>query len=308
MKNKNIIEVTDFSPKEWCNLINETIEFKKNKLRKKKILDNKLVGLLFDNNSLRTRVSFEAATHLLGGDSYFISTSSVTHENDGTKRESYEDILETLDRMVDIYVIRDYSQELLEVIKRKNFPPFINGFCSTGHPSQALADLSVIKWKRHTLDLNYAAVCPSNGSGVIESFVYGVLTLGKRITIITNTGKFKGKNKNFWREVNRLTNAYGGEINITRNLTEVIKSCDVLYVDEWWENSSDFLKRKIGKYRVDEKFLKNSKPDLSILHCLPAHAEREITEKVLRGQQSIIFDQAEFRLYSAMSLLSFLAK
>lgn len=86
-----------------------------------------------------------------------------------------------------------------------------------------------------------------------------------------------------------------------------MKGADGLYVDEWWENSPHFLKRNIGKYKVDQRFLHGSKNDLSILHCLPAHPGREIGFEVMRSAQSLIFEQAEFRVYSAMSLLSNLA-
>lgn len=308
MKHKNIQEITDFTPKELQKLIKETIKFKKSPLRKKRKLKNKRIGLMFDANSLRTKLSFETAAHYLGASTYFIDSKSVTHEKDGTKRETYEDITDTLDRMVDMYVVRDYSQELLEVLQRKNYPPIINGFCQIGHPSQALADLSVIKWKKKKLHkLTYVGICPSTGSGVMESFIYGVLLLGESITIITETGKFFGKNKDFNDQVTKLSNNFGGSLTVTAEIKDVIAKADILYVDEWWENNENFLKKDIGALRVDSNLLKNTKKDLSILHCLPAHPGREITEDVMRSPQSLIFDEAEFRIYSAMALLAYLA-
>lgn len=308
MKAKNILEVTDFSQSEWKKLISETIKFKKNPYRKKNLLKNKRIALVFDSNSLRTRLSFETAIHLLGGNSYFVDIHALTHEKDNTPRECYEDIIETMDRMVDAYVVRDYTQQMLEVFKRKSFPPIINGFCSTGHPSQALADLSVIKYKKKTNNVIYSGVCPEAGSGVMESFIYGVLLLGLKITLITETGKFVGKNQNFQQQSNFLEKKYGGHFNIVKNSELIIKRADVLYVDEWWDNSPNFLKRKIGKYKVDSRFLKKSKKTLSILHCMPAHMEREISTEVMQGEQSIVYDEAEFRVYSAMALLNYLSK
>ncbi len=307
MSSRNIVEITDFNQDELLSIIEKSLKFKKNNHRSPKALEGKKVGLLFDSNSLRTRISFESAAYLLGGDSYFVDIDTVTNEKDGTPRETYEDIIETLDRMVDCYVIRDYSQKILEVIRRKDDPPFINGFCQTGHPSQALADLAVIKWKKGTTKgLNYTAVCDTSGSGVIESFIYGVLMLGESITIITPTGKLIGKNKDFKKTITNLEKQYNGKLNVTNEITSTIKNADVLYVDEWWEDDPDFLKKKIGKYKVDDKFLAGSKKDLAILHCLPAHPEREITKEIMYGPRSIIFDQAEFRVYSAMSLLNFI--
>jgi ornithine carbamoyltransferase len=142
----------------------------------------------------------------------------------------------------------------------------------------------------------------------MESFIYGVLLLGESITLITPTGKFVGKNRDFNQLIKRFTKAYGGSFTVTKNAQHIVPRTDVLYVDEWWENSPRYLKRKIGKYMVDRNFLKNSKPTLSIMHCMPAHAGREISIEVLRSKRSIIYDQAEFRTYSAMALLSYLKK
>ncbi len=308
MLHKNILEITDFSQKELKQRIEEALAFKKNIHRKKHALNGKRVCLLFDSSSLRTRISFESATHLLGGDTYFITTQSVTHENDGTKREVYEDIIESLDRMVDCYVVRDYSQELLHVLIRKDFPPFINGFCQVGHPSQALADLSVIAWKKGTTNLHYVGVCSTAGSGVMESFVYAVLLLGGQITLITPTGTFVGKNKDFHKVTKELIKKYKGKLSITKEIHPVMKEADILYVDEWWEPTKYYLQKKMGTYKVDAAFLKHAKRSLSIMHALPAHHGREISKEVFYSPQSIIFDQAEFRVYSAMSLLCYLSE
>lgn len=298
----NILEITDFSQKELVSLIKEAVAYKKNIHRHKSALTGKRVCLLFDSSSLRTRLSFESAMHLLGGSTYFVDTDSVLHEKDGTPREIYEDIIDTLDRMVDAYVVRDYSQNMLEVLKRKQYPPIINGFCQIGHPSQALADISVTAWKKNTWKLNYIGVCPPEGSGVMESFVYAVLLLGQNVTLITPTGSIIGKNYGFHKTVKMLSK-YGGKLTITTDIHNSMKTADVLYVDEWWENKKDFLKRQIGKYQVNKAFLKNAKKNIVILHCLPAHPDREIAKDVMRMPQSIIFDQAEFRVYSAMALL-----
>lgn len=305
MRYKNILEITDFSQKEFIHLIKEAIAYKKNMHRNKTLLHGKRVCLLFDSSSLRTRLSFESAVRLLGGSTYFIDSDTVLHEKDGTPREVYEDIIDTIDRMVDAYVVRDYSQNMLEVLKRKQYPPIINGFCQTGHPSQSLADLSVITWKKGAWKLNYVGVCPPEGSGVMESFVYAVLLLGQNITLITPTGEIVGKNLGFHKTVKMLSK-YGGKLCTTKYIHSTMKTADVLYVDEWWENKKDFLKRQIGTYQVNKAFLKNAKKDLAILHCLPAHPDREIAADVMRSSPSIIFDQAEFRVYSAMSLLSYL--
>jgi ornithine carbamoyltransferase len=304
MKAKNVIEVTDFVQDEWEELVQRTVAFKHNKHVLPSALKNKSVGLLFSGNSLRTRISFELATHLLGGSSYFLEIRNLTNEKDGVGREALADIVSTLDRMVDCYIVRDYSRKILDVLQQRTGPPVINGFCSVGHPSQALADVSAIRWKRGTnRNLAYATVCPGEGSGVIESFIYAVLLLGESVTIITPTGEFKGKNKDFHTQAEKLSKEYGGRLQVTKNIQNTVKHADVLYVDEWWENTKYFLHKQPREYRVDDEFLAGHKEDLMILHCLPAHWGREITAEVMRGTNSIIFDEAEFRIYSAMSLL-----
>lgn len=304
MIDRNILEITNFSKKELQEMITRALFFSKTKKRHFSILNGKRIGLLFDSNSLRTKLSFEIATHTLGGVPYYIDTKSVTHEVDGTPREVFEDIMETLDKFVDGYVIRDYSRKLVDVAIRKTFPPFLNGFSVVGHPSQSLADLSAIISKGKDIETcNICVVCPSSGSGVIESFIYGVLILGGSVTIITPNGRFKGKNKDFYDVVKQLN----GRLKITDNGPDTMKKADVLYVDEWWDNSPDFIKKKPPKrFQVDKDFLKTSKPDLIILHCLPAHHNREISKEVFYSKRSIVFDEARFRIYSAMALLEYM--
>ena len=142
----------------------------------------------------------------------------------------------------------------------------------------------------------------------MESFVYGVLLLGQSVTLITETGKFNGKNADFFSQVEHLCKKYGGTLRITQNPKEIIAQADVLYVDEWWENSPNYLDRELGEYKVDKNFLKGAKKSLSILHCMPVHQGREISAEVMRSDQSLIFDEAEFRVYSAMALLAYLKK
>lgn len=301
---KNILEITDLTKKELLQLIKRTLFFYENKNETFSTLKGKKVGLLFDAASLRTKVSFEIATHKLGGFPYFNRIRTITYEHDGTEREVFEDVIDTLDRFVDAYVVRDYSRKVIEILIKKNDPPIINGFSQIGHPSQALADVSVINLKKGEISgLNICAVCPEEGSGVIESFAYAVLMLGGKITIITPTGKFIGKNKDFYETVKKID----GGITFTNNVQEVIPNADVLYVDEWWEDVPNFTKTKPPQeYRVTKEFLKNSKKDLIILHCLPAHHDREIAKDVFYSKKSIVFDEAEFRVYSAMALLEFI--
>lgn len=292
---KNIIEITDFSKQELKKLIEKTIAFKNHKPSEN--LKGKHIALLFDANSLRTKLSFEIAANKLGANTYYIPTNHTTHEKDGTPRECIEDIIETVDRFVDAYVVRDYSQNFIEVLKRKQNPPIINGFSITGHPSQALADLGIIKHKKGKIKgLNIVAICPETGSGVIESFAYGLLMFGGKMTIMTPTGEFKPKNKNFFNVIKQ----FKGKLSTSKETN--IKDQDVLYVDEWWENKKNF-DQKNPTIQVNKEFLKESKKELIILHCLPAHHEREISGEVMYSKQSVVFDQAEFRIYSAMAIL-----
>lgn len=305
MKKRNILEITDVSQKELKHLIKRAHFFSHYPRKSFRKLKGAHVGLLFDANSLRTKMSFEVAIYKMGGVPYFIPLQSVTHE-DGATRESSEDIIDTLDRFVDLYIVRDYSQKMLTVLKLKNDPPLFNGFSGVGHPSQALADLSVITHKKGDPSrLRICAVCPADGSGVIESFAYAILMLGGKITLITPTGKFTGKNEDFQSQINTLP----GTLTVTKNISAVMEA-DVLYVDEWWKNTPDFLEKAKPpkKYRVDETFLIGTKKELIILHCLPAHHDREISEEVITSARSIVFDEAEFRLYSAMAWLEFMAK
>jgi len=300
----NLVSIKDLSKEELLNLVERTIYFSSK--NKSNSLSDKRVALLFSESSLRTKVAFEIASQMLGGAVVSLSLPNVTKEFDNTPREDILDIVKSLERWVDVIVVRDYTGKSLKILLENSKLPIIDGFCIKDHPTQTIADLSLIKNKFEDIkNLKVCFVGPSKGSAIMESFAYGAVMLGIKLTFLIAAKEYNPKNKDFFEIINKLEEKFCGKLEITDEKNVALNNAKVLYVDEWWENSQNFLKMKMGKLKVDKEFLKEAPEDIKIMHYLPAHHEREISKEVLHSEKSIVFDQAEFRLYSAMASLEF---
>ncbi|OGF33392.1 hypothetical protein A2533_04705 [Candidatus Falkowbacteria bacterium RIFOXYD2_FULL_35_9] len=301
----NLLEIQSLNKTQLTALINRSIDFSKNK--KQQLLKNKRLALLFSEVSLRTKMSFKIGMQLLGGIATTVSIPHLTKEFDGTNREDFLDILKSLEGWVDAFVIRDYTGKLLEMSLKHTNLPIIDGFCGLNHPTQTIADLAIIQKEfKKIKNLKICCVCPPFGSGVMESFAYGGIIMGADIYFLTPESKYSSKNKSFNKKIKALGKKWGGKLTITTDIKVALSDAKILYVDEWWKNTKNFLDIKLGKLKVDNAFLQNALPNIKIMHYLPAHHDREITKEILHSKKSIAFEQAEFRLYSAMASLEYI--
>ena len=304
---KQLLNIDNLDYKDLQDLINRTlIHSRKNS---PKTLKDKRVGLIFSEVSLRTQISFTIAVQLLGGISTMITIPHFTTEFDGTPREDICDILRSLEGWMDIFIIRDYSGQILKEALQNIRLPIIDGFCGDNHPTQTIADLGIIKNESGKIqDVEICCVCPNFGSGVMESFALGAVMMGARVIFLISGGEYKPKNKDFFIRLNKIKRECKGKLAITNNHIEALKNAEFLYVDEWWKNSKNFLDIEMNELKVDNDFLKNAPKNIKVMHYLPAHHEREISKQVLYSDFSIAFKQAEFRLYSAMASLEYVHK
>lgn len=301
----NLLEIYSLNPKTLSSLIDRTISFSSKKTQQ--TLKNKRVALLFSEVSLRTKISFEIGTQLLGGIATSISVPHYTNEYDGTPREDFIDILKSLEGWVDALVIRDYTGKILKTALKHSQLPIIDGFCGINHPTQTIADLGIIKKEAKKIKgVKICCVCPPFGSGVMESFAYGAVIMGAELFFLTPNGKYIPKNKQFLTIISKLQKKWGGQFEITGNKKDCLNNARFLYVDEWWKNTKNFLDIKLGKLQVNNSFLQEAPKNIKIMHYLPAHHNREISKEVLHSTNSIVFKQAEFRLYSAIASLKYI--
>ncbi|MCX6720539.1 MAG: hypothetical protein NTW11_01930 [Candidatus Staskawiczbacteria bacterium] len=302
---QNLLSIKDLNQEKLSLLIDKTIYFKQNK--PEKLLEGKKIALVFAENSLRTKISFELAVQMLGGIANYVQLPNFLREFDNTEREDYVDILKCVDSWSDALVIRDYSQKYFNTLLKISKHPIIDGFCCKDHPTQTITDLATIKYVLG--DLKNVKVCfvgPSDGSAIMESFAYGAVIMGMETVFLLPYDEYLPKNSDFFKTISNLQKIYHGKFSFTSDKVSALKNSDILYVDEWWENSPNFLEKNVGNLQINDSFLKSVSKNIKIMHCLPAHHGREITKKVLFSRQSVVFKQAEFRLYSAIASLLYI--
>lgn len=202
---RNLLDLSNFNYSQLSLLINKSVEYS---LKKgKQTLKNKKIAFLFSEVSLRTKISFDIATQLLGGIAINVSIPHLLKENNGATREDFLDILKSLESWVDAFVIRDYSGNTLESALKYSKLPIIDAFCGKNHPTQTIADLCAIKKTIGRLNnIIICCVCPPFGSGVMESFAYGGVIMGAKIYFLTPKGKYTPVNSNFFNKIENLKN------------------------------------------------------------------------------------------------------
>ncbi|MBA3314403.1 MAG: ornithine carbamoyltransferase [Planctomycetota bacterium] len=262
------------------------------------LLAGKMLAQVYDKPSLRTRVSFEAAMARLGGSSTFMTSK----EAGLLGRESLPDVAAVLGRMVDAIVIRTFSQQLIEDVAAYAACPVINGLSDERHPCQALADLLTIREACGTLD-GVRLVFVGDGNNVARSLAVASGKVGVAMTLCAPDGFSFDDTfaKGLKKTVPQLN------ITLTKDLKAAIKNADIIYTDVWasmgQESESSARKQAFAAYQITEQIMAAAPQSCRFLHCLPAHRGDEVTDGVMDGPQSLVYEQAENRMHLAKGLL-----
>ena len=297
LKTKDLLTLSELTPKEFLGLIDSSIKLKKElkKNTNKPILKNKTLTMIFQKPSTRTRVSFEIGMLQLGGHAINLSSNDMQL----SRGESVEDTAKTLSRYSDCIMARVYEHKLLEKLSKHASIPVINGLSDSFHPCQILADFMTIKEKKKKFKgLKIAWI--GDGNNVCNSMIYGAALSGIDMSIATPTG-FEPE-KTVVLESKKLTN-----IELTTDPFIATKNADVVVTDTYSSiHNSDpkRMKKFLPKYQVNSKLMSNAKTDAIFLHCLPAKREQEVTSSVIDGSQSVVWDEAENRLHAQKALLA----
>jgi len=292
---KDILSIKDLTKDEVLWLINRGLEFKKmGRKRPDKPFSGYVLGLLFDKASTRTRVSFEVAMMKLGGNTIFMSSKETQLSRD----ESIEDTARVLSRYLDCLAIRTYAQETVELMAKYADIPVINALTDMYHPCQVLSDIMTVKEKKGKIDgLKIAWV--GDGNNVANSWINLAKILGFELVVSCPESY----------EPSELKNA-PNNIKLVTDPKEAVKGVDVINTDVWvsmgQEEEKEEKRKALRKYQVNKDLLNIAKPDVIVMHCLPAHREEEITSDVMDGPNSVVFDQAENKLYLHEALLEML--
>lgn len=296
LKGRNLLSIKDLNSDELKKLLELATELKSGK---KSIKCNKVLGLLFSKASTRTRVSFTVAMYQLGGQVIDLNPN-VTQVSRG---ELLIDTARVLGRYLDILAIRTFAQKDLETFAKYAKIPVINALTDREHPCQILADLLTVKEYFGNLDgvtLSYFG----DGNNVANSLLLGCAMVGINVKIATPANYMP--NKEIVEEANTIANGKS-KVIVTNNPQVAVKDTQVLYTDVWasmgQEQETNNRIPIFKPYQVNEKLLESAADDAIVLHCLPAHRDEEITDAVIEGKKSLVWEQAENRMHAQKALL-----
>lgn len=288
----DLLTISDLTKQEILKIIDTGIKIKKSPEKYSSALKNKVLAMLFQKTSTRTRISFEVAMYQLGGYAIYLDWRQTNLSLGGLKDE-----IKCISRYCDIIMARVYAQKDLEIIADAADIPVINGLSDTHHPCQILSDLMTIKEKLGSFN-NIKIAYVGDGNNVCNSLILGCAKLGINISVATPKGY----------EPDKDIISGGKKAGVLQLINEpkiAVDKADVVYTDTWVSmgQEKDAKKRiKIFRsYQINKKLLGNSKA--LIMHCLPAHRGYEITDVVIDSKNSIVFDQAENRLHCQKAIL-----
>ncbi|WAC46747.1 ornithine carbamoyltransferase [Asticcacaulis sp. SL142] len=259
---------------------------------------DRVLAMIFQKNSTRTRFSFDAAIRQLGGDG-IISTANDMQLGRG---ETIEDTAKVLSRMVDAIMIRANRHEDVEQLAAASTVPVINGLTDKSHPCQIIADLQTIEEHRGPVAGKTLAWI-GDGNNVCASFIHAAPKLGFSLNIACPP--------QYSPSAADLAHGAGAKITVTHDPKAAVAGADAVMADTWVSmGDTDYDERMtaLGPYQVNEALMALAKPDALFLHCLPAHRGEEVTAAVIDGPQSVIWDEAENRIHAQKSILAWCFK
>ena len=301
LKGRDILSVSDLSREEIFFFLEKTRELKKTVKNKKDTLSGRILGLLFEKASTRTRASFEAAMGQLGGEVMYMRPDELQLG----RGEPIKDTARVLTEYLDALVLRTYKHETSKEFAKYCDIPVINGLSDLEHPTQILCDLYTILEARDQLEgLNLAWI--GDGNNVCNSWLLGAGIMGMNISIAVPKGY--APNKGILKRAKAFAHKSGSKIEVTRDPKEAARNADILYTDVWTsmgqETEAEKRMSAFQGYQIDSNLLKVARKDAIVMHCLPAHRGMEITEDVLEGSRSIVWRQAENKLHGAKAILN----
>jgi ornithine carbamoyltransferase len=301
VRSRDFISIADISPTE-LELVLETALALKDTGRQP-LLEGKTLALLFEKPSLRTRVSFHVAMKHLGGDCVYLSPAEVGLG----QRETPADVARVLSRYVDCIAARTFSTRTIEELAQYADVPVINALSDSEHPCQALADLLTIRERKGRLrDITLAFI--GDGNNVAASLCLASAMAGMHFRIASPPGY--ALPRDVVAEAEAFARGSGGSVTVLESPQVAVAGADVVYTDVWasmgQEAQAQTRRGAFAGYTVDASLMSLAAPDALFMHDLPAHRGEEVTDDVIDGPQSVVFDQAENRLHAQKAVLAIL--
>jgi len=303
LKGRSFTKLADWSRDELEGLLDLADALKAEPLQS--LLPGRTLGMIFHKPSTRTRVSFEVGMYQLGGLALYLSARDLQLG----RGETIRDTANVLSRYLDALMVRTFEQRDVEELAEHASIPVINGLTDAAHPCQVLADLMTIRERRGALD-GTKLVYLGDGNNMCSSLMVGAATFG--MTFVAATPEtYKPAPRAVEIALRRATES-GGSVELTSDPRAAVEGADVIYTDVWTsmgqEAENERRVRDLQGYGIDEDVVRAAAADVVVLHCLPAHYGEEITEDVVYGPHSAVFDQAENRLHAQKALLALIVR
>jgi len=300
---RDLISMLDVKD-DLTDIIDLGISLKQKSKKKKSIelLKGKTLGMIFEKSSTRTRVSFEVGMTLLGGHAIFLSTNDIQLG----RGESMEDTALVLSRYVDLIMYRAKSNQAMQELAKHATVPVISGLDDKEHPCQVTTDLMTITEHKGKLKgLNFVYFGDGNNN-MAHSYLLGCGIAGMNVKIVAPK---KYQPDSYYVDEAKK---FGLKVEVTDNVENAAVGADVIATDTWVSMGDEAQKeqrlREFKGYTIDQKTMKQAKSDAIFLHCLPAYYGYEVTKDVAHGKQSVIFDEAENRLWTQIAIMVTLCK
>ncbi|MFB5661380.1 ornithine carbamoyltransferase [Alteribacillus sp. HJP-4] len=303
LKGRDMLTLLDFTSEEVSSLLAHAEQLKSEQINgtAHPLLAGKSLGMIFENASTRTRVSFEVGMTQLGGHALFLSPRDMQIG----RGEPIMDTAKVLARYLDAIMIRTNSHEKVEELAAHSDVPVINALTDLYHPCQALADLLTIKEHKGKLE-GLKAVYIGDGNNVAHSFLIACAKAGIDTAIAVPTGY--EPDKKVWEEVEKTAKENNTKAELTDNPQQAVSGADVIYTDVWtsmgFEEEKEKRLQAFEGFQINKELCKDANADFLFLHCLPAHRGEEVSSEIIDGVHSAVYDQAENRLHVQKAILA----
>jgi ornithine carbamoyltransferase len=301
---KDFIAVSDYSSQDIEKIIEISLSLKAERAKgpNKPILKDKVLGMIFQKPSLRTRVSFDMAMRHLGGDALYLSPAEIGLG----QRETIADVARVLSGYVDAIMARVFAHQHVVELAKWSSIPVVNGLSDYNHPCQAMGDALTIVEKFGSMRGRTISFI-GDGNNVAVSMMHVCAQLGAHFVIASPEGYDLPENAVQIAE--KIGKSTGSQFRFLREPDQAVAGADVIYTDTWTSMGQEAETEKrlqvFGKYQVNERLVSLAKPDAIVMHCLPAHRGQEITDEVADGPHSALFPQAHNRMHAQKGILVF---
>ncbi len=295
---KDLISINDLTVDEIQHIFELAHAIKKNPYQS--VLSQRSMAMIFEKPSLRTRVTFEVGMVQLGGHAVYLQPADIKLG----QRETVADAARNLERWMDIIMARTFKHETIVKLAENCSIPVINALSDLEHPCQAMADFFTVLEHRKNFD-GFTMAFIGDGNNVCHSLMLLSGKLGTNFILACPKGY--EADPEIVKQTEALMAKNGGSFSMVHDVREAVERADALYTDVWvsmgQEEETKIRREQFKAYQLNEQVLKNAKKDMLVMHCLPAHRGEEITDEVMDGPHSIVFDQAENRLHAQKAII-----